>query len=79
MRKFVISAAAMTAFAALLASAPANAAENWGPNKVGDQCFSPAHQSGRDLTFGTWGACAKPASATVAPAAPARHKARHHK
>ena len=75
MRKFVISAAAMTALAAFLA--PANAIENYGPNKIGDQCFSPAHQSGRDLTFGTWGACPKPASVAVAPA-PTRHKSRHH-
>jgi hypothetical protein len=71
MRKFVISAAAMTAFAALLASAPANALENYGPNKVGNQCFTPAHQSGRDLAFGSWGACPQPASTA---AAPARHK-----
>lgn len=74
MRKFVISAAAMTAFAAFLASAPANAIENYGPNKSGNQCFTPAHTQGRDLAFGTWGAC--PQTASVA-AAPARHKGRH--
>jgi hypothetical protein len=75
MRKFVISAAAMTAFAALLASAPANAVENYGPNKIGNQCFTPAGSQGRDLGFGTWGACPQPASVAVAPT---RHKMRHH-
>ena len=69
MRKFVISATAVAAFA-LMASVPANAIENYGPSKVGNQCFSPAHQSGRDLAFGTWGACPQPASVAVAP----RHK-----
>ena len=67
MRKFVISAAAMTAFAALLASAPANALENYGAKQVGSQCFTPAHASGRDLTFGSWGACPQSASLAVAP------------
>jgi len=67
MRKFVISAAAMTAFAALLASAPANALENYGPSKVGNQCFTAAATQGRDLNFGTWGACPQPASVAVAP------------
>ena len=70
MRKFVITATATTAFAALMASVPANAIENYGPNKVGNQCFSPAHTQGRDLGFGTWGACPQPASVAVAP----RHK-----
>jgi hypothetical protein len=66
MRQFMISAATMTAFAALLTSAPANALENYGPNKVGSQCFTPAHTQGRDLGFGSWGACPKPASVVVA-------------
>jgi len=75
MRKVIISAAAMTAFAALVASAPANAVENYGPKQVGNQCFTPAHTQGRDLAFGTWGACPQPASVAVAPT---RHKSRHH-
>jgi hypothetical protein len=74
MRHFLITAAAMTAFAALLASAPANALEPWGPSKVGTQCFTPAPHWGRDLGFGSWGACAGPASVVVAPK---RHKVRH--
>ena len=74
MRKFVISAAAMTAFAALLASAPANALESYGPKQVGNQCLTPAAGHGRDFGFGIWGACPKPASVA---AAPTRHKSRH--
>jgi hypothetical protein len=69
MRQFMISAAAMTAFAALQASVPANAIENYGPSKVGNQCFTPAHTQGRDFAFGTWGACPKPASVATARAA----------
>ena len=76
MRKFVISAAAMTALAALLSSAPASAVENYGPNKVGNQCFTAAVTWGRDLAFGAWGACPQPASVA---AAPARHKTHHSK
>jgi hypothetical protein len=76
MRKFVISAAAMTAFAAFVASAPANALDNYGPSKVGNQCFTPAATAGRDLTFGTWGACPQPASVAVTPTR--HHRTRHH-
>ncbi len=65
MRYFVITAASMTAFAALLA--PANALENYGPNKVGNQCFTPSHSQQKDLYFGSWGACPQPASTPVAP------------
>jgi hypothetical protein len=75
MRKVIISAAAMTAFTALVASAPANAMENYGPKQVGNQCFTPSPHWGRDLAFGTWGACPQPASVAVAPT---RHKSRHH-
>jgi uncharacterized membrane protein len=75
MRKSMISAAAIATFAALVLSAPANAIENYGPNKVGNQCFSAAHASGRDLAFGNWGACPQPASVAVAPTP---HKSRHH-
>jgi hypothetical protein len=74
MRKVIISAAAM---AALLASAPANALENYGPNHVGNQCFTPAQGHSKDLAFGSWGACPQPASATVASTASTRHKNRH--
>jgi len=54
MRQFLISAAAM---AALVASVPANAIDNHGPSNVAGKCFTPAHSNGRDLMFGTWGAC----------------------
>jgi hypothetical protein len=62
MRQFMISAAAI---AALLVSVPANAIDNHGPKQVGDKCFTPAHQSGRDLAFGTWGPCPQPASVSL--------------
>jgi hypothetical protein len=75
MRKVMISAAAMTAFAALLASAPASAVDNWGPNKVGNQCFTPAPGQSKDLGFGSWGAC--PQQASVAVPAPTRHRTHH--
>jgi len=60
MRQLMISAAAM---AALLASVPANAVDNHGPNNVAGKCFIPAHSNGRDLMFGTWGACPQTTSA----------------
>jgi hypothetical protein len=71
MRQFIISAAAM---AALLASFPANAVENYGPSKVGNQCFTASPAWTRDLTFGTWAACPQTASVAVAPT---HHKSRH--
>jgi len=67
----------MTAFAAFLAAAPANAIENYGPSKVGNQCFTGSPGWGRDLAFGAWGACAQPASVAVAPAPTRHHKSRH--
>jgi hypothetical protein len=75
MRRVMISAAAMTAFAALLASAPANALDNYGPKQVGNQCFTPAPGHSKDLGFGSWGACPQPASAAVP--ATTRPKPRH--
>lgn len=66
MKYFLIVAGAAAAFAA---SVPANAAENWGPNRVGNQCFTPAVSQGRELYFGSWGACPQPASVHVAPTA----------
>jgi hypothetical protein len=76
MRKFVISATAVTVFAALMASAPANAVDNFGPTKVENQCFKASTNVGRDLSFGTWGACPQPANVASAPVA-TRHKKRH--
>jgi hypothetical protein len=75
MRHFLVTAAATMAFAAMLASAPANALDTWGPTKVGNQCFTPAPHWGRDLNFGSWGACAEPASTAVAPK---HHRTHHH-
>jgi hypothetical protein len=66
MRNFLITAATVTAVA-MLASAPAGAAESFGPNKVGNQCFTPSPAFGREMTFGSWGACPQPAAAAVAP------------
>jgi D-alanyl-D-alanine dipeptidase len=64
MKYFLIIAGATAAFAA---SVPANAAENWGPTRVGNQCFTPSTSQGRELYFGAWTACPQPASAQVAP------------
>lgn len=75
MRKFMISAATLTAFAALLASAPAMADYNYGPVQNGGQCFSGS-QGHKWGGFGFWGACPQTASAPVRPAV--RH-ARHHR
>jgi hypothetical protein len=64
MKNFLIIAGAA---AAVAASVPVNAAENWGPSRVGNQCFTPAISQGRELYFGSWGACPQPASTQVAP------------
>jgi hypothetical protein len=76
MRQFTISAAAMTVFAALLASAPAGAVENLGPNKIGNQCFKASAGHTRDLGFGTWTACPQTASTTAAPRSQIRRASR---
>jgi hypothetical protein len=75
MRKFTISAAAITAFAALLASAPATAEYHFGAVQNGNKCWHasgavaiPGRVGGSPGGFGYWGACPQPASATVAPA-----------
>jgi hypothetical protein len=65
MRHFLVAAAAAAAFAALMTSVPASAAENWGPNKVGNQCFTASPSQGRELYFGSWGACPQPASTST--------------
>ena len=74
MRRFLITVATTT-FAALLASAPANALDTWGPVKAGNQCFTAAPHWTRDLNFGSWGACPGPASTAVMPK---HHRMRHH-
>lgn len=67
MRNLIITAAAVTAVATF--ALPAGAVESWGPNRVGSQCFSPAGggTGGRDLVFGTWGACPQKAAMATAP------------
>ena len=72
MRKFVLSAVAITAFAAL--SAPALAEISWGPTKNGAQCFTPSPGWSKD-GFGYWGACPQPAAAPVAAKPRARRNA----
>jgi hypothetical protein len=63
MRNLIITAAAVAAVA-MLSSAPVSAEpENWGATKVGNMCYKAAGDSGRELRFGSWGACPKPASA----------------
>jgi len=77
MHKFAISTAAITAFAALLATAPALADNNGGgPNARNGQCFSYSRGFDKDGSFGYWAAC--PQTASVAAAAPRqrRHAAR---
>jgi hypothetical protein len=74
MRQFTISAVATTVFAALLASAPAQAENLLGaPMKNGNQCFKFSVGQARDARFGYWDACPQTASATVAP----RHIRKH--
>jgi len=73
MRKFIISAAALTAFAALLGSAPAKADYHFGGIRNGNQCWSGSMTHGRD-GFGFWSAC--PQTASVATTRTVR---RHHR
>jgi hypothetical protein len=70
MRKFMISAAMVTTFAASLASAPANADFNFGPVQNAGQCWKLSTNS---KEFGYWSECPRPASV----AAPTRHKNHH--
>jgi hypothetical protein len=65
MRKFVLSAVAMTTFAALV-SIPAQADTVTGPIRQGNQCFKTSIGSSKDLV-GYWTACPQEASATVTP------------
>ena len=65
MRHFLITAAAMTAFAALLASVPARADVNYGPKQNGNQCWKSAPGNDREGRFGFWSACPQTASVAV--------------
>ncbi len=69
MRQFTISAVAITAFAAFIASLPAQAETlGGGPKQVGNQCFTFSKSYEKDSRFGSWGACPQAASTNVAAA-----------
>ena len=67
MRGFVMTVAAASMFAAMGATAQADALQG-GPVKQGNQCFNASPLSGdhRSNGFGYWGACPQSASASVA-------------
>jgi hypothetical protein len=65
-QKFMISAAAITVFTALLASAPARAELNFGPVQSGTQCWHVSPNSSNSKDFGYWGTCPQSASAPAA-------------
>jgi hypothetical protein len=75
MRQFIMTATALAAFGALVASAQADNLQG-APTKNGNQCFK--YSTGidaKDGRFGSWGACPQAASTSTAPA-PARATAR---
>jgi hypothetical protein len=74
MQKFMISAAAVTVFGALVATVPAKADFNFGPVQNGNQCWNSSPNSNNSKEFGYWAACPQPASI----AAPTHHKSHHH-
>ena len=63
MQKFAITAAAMTAVVATLATSPASAERNPGPIKSGGQCWN--NSRGGSGEFGFWGTCPQTASLTA--------------
>jgi hypothetical protein len=71
MRKFMVSAAAMTLFAALLTTVPAKADFNFGPIQNGNLCWKLTPNS---KEFGYWSTCPRPASV----ATPTHRKSHHH-
>jgi len=76
MRQFTISAATLTVFAALLATAPAQAEMSGGaPTQNGSQCFKYSSGNDKDGRFGLWTAC--PQTASVAVGTPRRTTHRH--
>jgi hypothetical protein len=74
MRHFLITAAAMAGFAALLVSVPAKAEMHYGATKNGNLCFTWSPGFSREASFGSWNACPKPASVTTAAATTRRVK-----
>jgi hypothetical protein len=76
MRHFLIAAIAVTAFATLLAAAPANAEVNFGPLQNAGQCWTSSSGYGRDARFGYWSACPQTASVAATRTTSRRH---HHR
>jgi hypothetical protein len=65
MRQFTVAAAATLAITLFIA-VPASAERISGaPIKQNGQCWR-SHSVGADMTWGTWGECAKPAAAPAA-------------
>jgi hypothetical protein len=61
MRRVMMTAAALTAFGALVATAQADAIHG-GPMKNGNQCFKYAPGNSKDGRFGSWGECPQAAA-----------------
>jgi hypothetical protein len=74
MRQFTLSVVALTAFAAMLTAAQADAL-NGASARNGNQCFTYSPNAGdRSGGFGYWGACPQTASVAAAP----RRVRKHH-
>src|SRR5215469_4576177 len=67
MRQFIMTATALTAFGALVATAQAEILGG-APMRNGEQCFKYSPGNGKDGRFGSWGACPQTASTRAAPA-----------
>jgi hypothetical protein len=74
MRKFVLSAIAITTLAAV--SIPAQADMYHGPTKNGSQCFVASPGAGGKDGVGYWSACPQAASTVAAAPKHRRHAAR---
>jgi hypothetical protein len=67
MRQFIMTATALTAFGALVATAQAEILGG-APMRNGEQCFKYSPGNGKDGRFGSWGACPQAASTPAPPA-----------
>jgi hypothetical protein len=61
MRQFMMTAAALTAFAALVATAQAESLHG-APMQNGNQCFKYSPGNSKDGRFGSWGDCPQAAA-----------------
>jgi len=75
MRQFIMTATALTAFGALVATAQAEILGG-APMRNGEQCFKYSPGNGKDGRFGSWGACPQAASTPAAPAAASQRRGR---